>query len=288
MSSASPWIVSATCALSMPKASRAAAPSRSIRCRSSTGANAANNRNGTSASAAGQANTVERHQHRRRHDDRNDRRADSVGIKIFDRFHVLRRQRDQIAGAAAQQIAGRQRIELAEQRDAHVGEQMISHGVRLPGLGPVQDTGKRRDQRKPDQKIAIGPPGLQRSDDERADDGDADIGGDAAVPETMTSEPPPPRRNEAQAARAWCGPNPCARRAGSNRRRFRPAPPAPRPQSPRHARRPAAKTATSCRRAPRPARPSVADRRRQAASSRDACRFRRRGRDRAPGCGRRR
>ena len=93
----------------------------------------------------------ERNQDRRRHDDGDDRRSDGMGVEIFDCFDVLRRQRHQIAGAAAQQIAGRQRIELAKQRDAHVGEQVIGHGVRLPRLGPVQNAGERRDDGKPDQ-----------------------------------------------------------------------------------------------------------------------------------------
>ena len=123
-----------------------------MRCRSSTGAKAANKRNGTSTSAAGQANTASVTSTAAGTMMATIAGADGMGVEIFDCLDVLRRQRDQIAGAAAQQIAGRQRIELAEQRDAHVGEQVIGHGVRLPRLGPVQNAGERRDDGEPDQQ----------------------------------------------------------------------------------------------------------------------------------------
>jgi len=139
----------------------------------------------------------ERNEHRQRHDDGDDRRPDSVGVEILDRLDILRRQCDQIAGAAAQQIAGRQRVELAEQCDAHVGEQTIGHGVCLPRLKPVQDAGKRRYEGETNEQIAGGMAGFQPGDDQRAEDRDTDVGGNAARSRHGDNgEPPPPRRDE--------------------------------------------------------------------------------------------
>ena len=94
-----------------------------MRCRPSTGDSAAYSRNGSSASASGQAMTASVDQHRAGHQHRDEGRGDGMGEEILDRLDVLRRQRDQVAGAPAQQIGRRQRIQLAEQVDAHLGQQ---------------------------------------------------------------------------------------------------------------------------------------------------------------------
>ena len=67
-----------------------------------------------------------------------------MGIEIFDRLDVLGGQRDQVAGAAFQQIGRRQRVQLAVQIDAHHRQQPVRHVVRQERFEPVQQPGHRR------------------------------------------------------------------------------------------------------------------------------------------------
>ncbi len=89
-------------------------------------------------------------QHRARHQHGDDRRRDRVGEEVLDRFDVLGRERDQVAGAALEQIGGRERFEPGEERDAHLGEQAVGHVVREPRFEPVQQPGERRDDQQRD------------------------------------------------------------------------------------------------------------------------------------------
>ena len=69
--------------------------------------------------------------------------------------------------------------------------------MRFVGLEPVQQAGERRDEGEADQEIAVRPAALERRDDERAQHGDADIGGNAArAGEDDEHQSPPPRLDE--------------------------------------------------------------------------------------------
>jgi len=69
----------------------------------------------------------------------------------------------------------------------------------LNGLDPVQQAGKGRDDRKADEKIAVWPAALKRADDERAEHGDADVGGNAArAGEDHQQQAPPPWGDETE------------------------------------------------------------------------------------------
>ncbi len=118
-------------------------------------------------------------------------------VEKFDRLDVLRRERDEIARAAAQQIGGRQRVELAIEGVAHFCEQIIGHLVGLPRLPPVQQTGERRDDCEADQKRRERPIVLQRGHRQGAEDGDGYKGGDASdARRDDDAQPLPQRPNE--------------------------------------------------------------------------------------------
>ena len=68
-------------------------------------------------------------EHGERHEDRDDRGGDGVGVEILDGLDVLRGERNQIARAAAQQIGGRQPLQHGEEVDPHLREQPVGHVV---------------------------------------------------------------------------------------------------------------------------------------------------------------
>ena len=105
-----------------------------------------------------------------------------MGEEIFDRLDVLARQRDQVAGAAPHQIGRRQRVELAEQVDPHLGQQPVGDVVGEPAFEPVEQPGERRGEAEQRSAGAVGRPALDRGDRERPDDADADKGGDPGDP----------------------------------------------------------------------------------------------------------
>ena len=98
------------------------------------------------------------------HQRRDESRRDRVGEEILDRLDVLRRQRHQVAGTPPQQVGRRQRVQLVEQRDPHLGQQLVGHGVRHPGFQPVQQPGQRRGQQQRDdqRRGRRGPPAPRR------------------------------------------------------------------------------------------------------------------------------
>ena len=86
--------------------------------------------------------------HGRRHQDGDEGRRHGVGEEVLDQLDVVGGQRHQIAGAPAHQIGRRQRIELAEGVDAHLGQQAEGHVVRQPGFEPVQDARQAAPRRR--------------------------------------------------------------------------------------------------------------------------------------------
>ncbi len=122
-----------------------------------------------------------------------------MGIEVFDRLHVLGRQRDQVAGASLQQVGRRQRVQLAVQIDAHHRQQSVRHIVRQERFHPVQEPCHRRggeQQHDQQHRRRIRP---HRGDDQRAEHADADEGdhpADAAG--HGDGELPAPRTDEAQ------------------------------------------------------------------------------------------
>ena len=127
---------------------RARLPRRSTRLRIRKGLRPTASRNGSSASASqplahASATSDGRHQ------DGDEGRRHGVGEEILDQLDVVRGERHQIAGAPAHQIGRRQRVELAEGVDAHLGQQAEGHVVGQPGLEPVQDARQGRRWRAP-------------------------------------------------------------------------------------------------------------------------------------------
>jgi hypothetical protein len=60
-------------------------------------------------------------EHGQRDEHGDQRRRDGVGEEVLDQLDVVRGHAHQVAGAAAREIGGRQRVELAEHREPHVG-----------------------------------------------------------------------------------------------------------------------------------------------------------------------
>ncbi len=138
---------------SSPAASRACEPSRSTRLRIRNGLNA-HRRPGTAATRArARARPGQHRQHRRRHQHRDEGRRHGVGEEILDQLDIVGRQRHQIAGAPPREIGRRQRIELAEHVDAHLGQQPERHLMGDPGFQPVQR--RRRAAPPPPAPISI-------------------------------------------------------------------------------------------------------------------------------------
>ena len=117
-------------------------------------------------------------QHRARHQHGHERRRNGVREEILDGLDVLRRKRQQVAGAALEQISRRERFELDEEIDAHLGKQAIRHVVRQPGFEPVQQPRERRDDEQRDHQRLRGRTVFDRGNDERAQNADADERGD--------------------------------------------------------------------------------------------------------------
>ena len=102
-----------------------------------------------------------------------------MGEEILDQLDVVGGQRHQIAGAAAREIGRRQRVELAEGIDAHLGQQAEGHVVGQPGFEPVQDAGDGCEDGQCDGEVAIGLVVLEGEHDQRREHADADEGNDA-------------------------------------------------------------------------------------------------------------
>jgi hypothetical protein len=103
-----------------------------------------------------------------------------VREEILDRLDVLAGERDQIARAAAHQVGRRQRVELAVEIDAQLGEQAIGDVMRQPAFDPVQDAGERRREPEDDQQPGERRTGFDRGNSQRAEDADTDEKGDPA------------------------------------------------------------------------------------------------------------
>ena len=86
----------------------------------------------------------ERGDHRGRDEDGDEGRRDGVGEEVLDQLDVVGGDAHQVARAAPRQIGGRQRVELAEDVEAHVGEQPVGHVVGEPRFEPVQEARERR------------------------------------------------------------------------------------------------------------------------------------------------
>ena len=98
---------------------------------------------------------AERHQdadHDGRSQHRHEGRSHGVGIEGFDGLDVLRRHGREIAGAPAQEVGRGQAVDLVEEPDPHARQQAKRHVVGEPRFEPVQDTGERRGDGKPDQE----------------------------------------------------------------------------------------------------------------------------------------
>ncbi len=90
-------------------------------------------------------------EHGGRHQNRDEGRGHGVGKEIFDELYVMRRQRHEFAGAPPREIGRRQGVELAEDGDAHLGQQPECHLMGDPGFQPMQRAGKRRQDRQRNQ-----------------------------------------------------------------------------------------------------------------------------------------
>ena len=87
-------------------------------------------------------------EHDGRHQDGDEGRRHGVGEEVLDQLDVVGGERHQIAGAAAHEIGRRQRVELAEGVDAHLGQQAEGHVVRHPGFQPVQHARRAAPRRR--------------------------------------------------------------------------------------------------------------------------------------------
>ncbi len=94
--------------------------------------------------------------------------------EVLDQLDVVSGDADEVAAPAAREIRRRERVELPEHVEAHVGEQPIGGVVREPGLEPVQQAGERRDDAEREEERARGIAVLHRADGERAQHADAD------------------------------------------------------------------------------------------------------------------
>ena len=102
-----------------------------------------------------------------------------MGEEVLDRLDVLGRHGGQIAGAPAQQVGGRQLVQLVEQAHAHFGQQPERHVVGEPGFEPVQDAGQpARRWRQPDSQVLERLARLDRATISARKDADADKGDD--------------------------------------------------------------------------------------------------------------
>ena len=136
-------------------------------------------------------------QHRARHERRDEGRGNRVSEEILDRFHILRREREQISRPPFQQIGRGERFELAVEIDAHLGEQAIRHLVGKPGFEPVQQACQRRDDQQRDDERLRPVPVLHRRDHQRAHHADADERSDASDAQgDHQCQLPPPRTDE--------------------------------------------------------------------------------------------
>ncbi len=110
------------------------------------------------------------------------RRGDGVGEEILDGLDVLGGQRDEIAGSAPEEIGGGECVEPGEELDAQLGQQLVGHVVRQPGLQPVQQGGGGGGGEQADHQGLGRAGGLDRADCQGAQHADADEGKHAADP----------------------------------------------------------------------------------------------------------
>ena len=143
--SARPWTVSTTWAFSSPEASRAREPSRSMRAAPEHGLRAAYseerqrarapaatpNAPSATSTAAGTRTATKR-------------RRDRVGEEVLDQLDVVGGRADQVARPAPREIGGRQRVELAEDVEPHVGEQPVRESWASHDSSQCRSAGERR------------------------------------------------------------------------------------------------------------------------------------------------
>ncbi len=55
-----------------------------------------------------------------------------MGEEVFDQLDVVRRDADEVSGAPPREVGWRQRVELPENVETHVGQQAIRHVVGEP------------------------------------------------------------------------------------------------------------------------------------------------------------
>ena len=94
--------------------------------------------------------------------------------EVLDQLHVVGGGADQIARPPARQIGGRERVELVEDGQPHVGQQAVGDVVGHPRLDPVQGPGERRDRQQAREQRARRLTALDGADGQRAEDTDAD------------------------------------------------------------------------------------------------------------------
>ena len=99
--------------------------------------------------------------------------------EVFDELDIIGDKRHQIARAAAHQVGRRQRIELAEDVEPHLGQQPERHVMSNPGFQPVQDAGQRSKYRQRPQPAAVILAVLEIRDSQRAQHANADEGQNA-------------------------------------------------------------------------------------------------------------
>ncbi|KAG1439421.1 hypothetical protein G6F55_013734 [Rhizopus delemar] len=91
--------------------------------------------------------------------------------------------RHEVARAALQQIRRRQAFQLVVEIDSHVGQQLVGHGVRQPGLQPVEQRGQRGGDQQPDDQPGNVPAVPDGGHDQGTEDAHPDEGCHARHPQ---------------------------------------------------------------------------------------------------------
>ena len=97
-----------------------------------------------------------------------------MGEEKLDGFHVLGRHGNQVAGATADQVGGRQPVEFPEQRDTHLRQQPERHVMGGPGFEPMEEARQGGRDRQGDQQAVERLAAFHGRHDQRADGADAD------------------------------------------------------------------------------------------------------------------
>jgi hypothetical protein len=78
----------------------------------------------------GPADRRQRAEHDQRNHHRHEGRGDRVREEVLDQLDIVRRDAHEVAAAVLHEVRRGERVELAEERQAQVGEQAIGHVVR--------------------------------------------------------------------------------------------------------------------------------------------------------------